>query len=305
MWLLFAFLSAGLLGFYDVFKKRSLNGNAVLPVLFINTVICAAIFMPFVFLSSATSMLDGSDFYVPDSGWEGQKYIILKIIIVLLSWIFGYYAMKHLPITIVGPINATRPVLVLIGAVVVYGERLNIYQWIGIVLAMASFVLLNRSSRKEGIDFKHDRWIYFLVLAAVMGAISGLYDKYLMASYVDGGLGLPRMAVQSWYNVYQSVMMGIVMLVVWLPKRRVSTPFKWRWSIVLISVFLSAADFLYFYSLSLPDAMISVVSMVRRGSVIVSFLFGALIFHEKNLKGKAIDLLLVLLGMLFLYIGSR
>lgn len=305
MWLLFAFLSAGLLGFYDVFKKRSLNSNAVLPVLFINTVICAAIFMPFVFLSSATSMLDGSDFYVPDSGWEGQKYIILKSIIVLLSWIFGYYAMKHLPITIVGPINATRPVLVLIGAVVVYGERLNIYQWIGIVLAMASFVLLNRSSRKEGIDFKHDRWIYFLVLAAVMGAISGLYDKYLMASYVDGGLGLPRMAVQSWYNVYQSVMMGIVMLVVWLPKRRVSTPFKWRWSIVLISVFLSAADFLYFYSLSLPDAMISVVSMVRRGSVIVSFLFGALIFHEKNLKGKAIDLLLVLLGMLFLYIGSR
>ena len=62
---------------------------------------------------------------------------------------------------------------------------------------------------------------------------------------------------------------------------------------------------MYFYSLSLPDAMISIVSMVRRGSVVVSFLFGAWLFRERNLKAKAFDLALVLLGMLFLYIGSR
>ena len=62
---------------------------------------------------------------------------------------------------------------------------------------------------------------------------------------------------------------------------------------------------MYFYSLSLPDAMISIVSMIRRGSVIVSFMFGAMFFHEKNLRAKAVDLALVLLGMVFLYIGSR
>ena len=68
---------------------------------------------------------------------------------------------------------------------------------------------------------------------------------------------------------------------------------------------LSAADFLYFYALSEPQAMISIVSMIRRGSVVVSFLFGALIFHEHNLKSKAIDLSLVLLSMVLLFIGSR
>ena len=51
--------------------------------------------------------------------------------------------------------------------------------------------------------------------------------------------------------------------------------------------------------------MISIVSMVRRGSVAVSFLFGALFFHEKNLKSKVLDLALVLLGMVCLYIGSE
>ena len=51
--------------------------------------------------------------------------------------------------------------------------------------------------------------------------------------------------------------------------------------------------------------MISVVSMVRRGSVIVSFLCGAMLFKEKNLKAKVVDLALVLLSMLLLYIGSE
>jgi drug/metabolite transporter (DMT)-like permease len=195
--------------------------------------------------------------------------------------------------------------MVLVGALLVFGERLNVWQWVGVLLAVASFLLLSRSGKKEGIDFKHDHWIWMIVGAAALGALSGLYDKYLMAPASEGGIGLDRMMVQSWYNIYQSVMMLAMLLLLWWPKHNETTPFHWSWSIIGVSVFLSTADFLYFYSLSLPDAMISIVSMIRRGSVIVSFLFGAMFFHEKNLKAKAFDLALVLLGMIFLYIGSK
>lgn len=133
-------------------------------------------------------------------GWEVHKFIIVKSFIVLSSWIFGYFGMKHLPLTIVGPINATRPVMVLVGAMLVFGERLNLYQWIGVMLAVLSFFMLSRSGKKEGIDFKHNKWILFIVLAAVTGAVSGLYDKYLMKQ-------LNPMLVQSWYNVYQVFIM--------------------------------------------------------------------------------------------------
>ena len=305
MWLLLAFLSATLLGFYDSFKKESLRDNAVIPVLFLNTLFASLIFLPFIILSYNTTVLDGSIFHVASGGWHEHKYIIGKSIIVLSSWIFGYFGMKHLPLTIVGPINATRPVMVLVGALLVFGERLNVYQWIGVALAVASFFMLSRSGKKEGIDFKHDKWIYFIVLAAVLGAVSGLYDKYLMAPAESGGVGLNSMMVQSWYNIYQCFMMLVMLLIIWYPKRKSSTPFHWHWGIILISVFLSAADFVYFYALSLPAAMISIVSMVRRSSVIVSFMCGALLFHEKNLKSKAIDLLLVLVGMVFLWIGGH
>ena len=304
-WLFLAFLSATLLGFYDSCKKEALNGNAVIPVLFLNTLFSSLIFLPFIVMSYTSAVLDGTIFHVASGGWEMHKYILLKSLIVLSSWIFGYFGMKHLPLSIVGPINATRPLMVLVGALLVFGERLNMYQWIGVLLAVASFFMLSRSGKKEGIDFKHDKWIYFVVLSAMLGAVSGLYDKYLMASPQDGGVGIDRMMVQSWYNIYQCGMMGAMLLLLWWPKHKQTTPFHWDRSIIFISLFLSAADFVYFYALSLPGAMISIVSMIRRGSVIVSFLVAAAVFHEKNLKSKTVDLALVLLGMLFLYWGTK
>ena len=301
MWLVLAFMSAALLGCYDSLKKQALKDNAVIPVLFLNTLFSSLIFLPFIVLSGTTDVLDNTVFHTASGGWEMHRYILLKALIVLSSWILGYFGMKHLPLTIVGPINATRPVMVLVGALLFFGERLNVWQWIGVLLAVASFIMLSRSGKKEGIDFKHDHWIYMIVGAALLGAVSGLYDKYLMAT--EGGLGLPRLTVQCWYNFYQCVMMGIMLLLLWWPKRKSSMPFRWRWNILFISIFLSVADYVYFYSLSLDGALISVVSMVRRSSVLVSFLLGALLFHEKNLRSKAIDLVLVLLSMFLLWLG--
>ena len=305
MWLILSFLSAAFLGVYDSLKKKALKDNAVLPVLFLNTLFSSLIFLPFIVMSGTSTALDGTIFHVGSGGWEVHKYIVLKALIVLSSWVLGYFGMKHLPLTIVGPINATRPVMVLVGALLVFGERLNVWQWVGVTLAVVSFLLLSRSGKKEGIDFKHDHWIYMIVGAAALGAVSGLYDKYLMAPVGEGGVGLDRMMVQSWYNIYQCLMMLAMLWLLWWPKRRHTTPFHWDWAIIGISLFLSTADFMYFYSLSLPSAMISIVSMIRRGSVVVSFLCGAMFFHEKNLQAKALDLALVLLGMVFLWIGSR
>ena len=206
--------------------------------------------------------------------------------------------MKHLPITIAGTIKASQPVLTLLGALLIFGERLNLYQWIGVIVSIISFFMLSSAGKKEGIRFSHDKWIYYIVLATITGALSALYDKYLISN------GFDRMVVQVWYTYYQMVIMFFILLI-WYKKRNETTPFQWRWSIFFISLFLVAADFIYFYALSFPDSMISIVSMARRSGVVVSFLFGALFFHEKNIRSKAIDLLLVLIGMYFLYLGTR
>ena len=313
MWVLYAIVSASLLGLYDVFKKQSLKDNAVIPVLLLNTVICTLFFLPSIAGSLLSIIPPESRWYIPAGGLHEHALVIAKAFIVLSSWICGYFAIKKLPLTIVGPVNATRPVMTLVGAMLIFGERLNLLQWAGVCTAMLSFWLLSKSGKKEGIDFKTNVWVLLLVAAAVLGAISGLYDKYLMSA---SGAGLDRLFVQGWYNLYQAVIMGMIMLTIWMPERRKAlveaepgekpayTPFRWHWAIPFISIALTAADLAYLYALTIPGAMISVVSMIRRSSVLVSFLFGAFLLHEKNIKGKAIDLALVFVSLVLLVLGT-
>ena len=261
MWLLLAFTSAFMLGLYDISKKKSLTGNAVLPVLFINILLSSTVFAAFIISSHCGLTNKDSLVFVPAIEPHDHMLIAIKSLIVLSSWICGYFAIKHLPLTITGQINAMRPVFVLIGAMIIFQERLNGWQWAGTILALLSFFLLSLSGKKEGINFGHNVWI---------------------TSFV-----------------------GTIQLLMWLSQKKgPSSHFTWRNSILLIPLFLAMADFMYFYALSLDGAMISVVSMIRRSSVVVSFLGGALLFHESNLKQKAFDLLLVIAGMICLYIGS-
>ena len=297
MWLAFALVSALFLGLYDVAKKQSLKENAVIPVLWFNTLFCSLLMLPFTLLSAKTGLLDGSIFYVPTAGWELHRLLMLKAFIVLGSWIFGYFGMKHLPITLFGPINATRPIIVLLGGLLLFGERLNLYQWIGVIIAVISFYMLSVSGKKEGISFTHNKWVFCVIMATLLGAVSALFDKYLLGRFNN-------MFVQAWSNFYQLALMTVILFTMWWPTRRHTTPFQWKWPIIFIAVFLTLADYAYFVSLAQSASMVSIVSMIRRSSVIVSFLCGALLFHEKNLKSKVIDLLLVLLGLFFLLIGS-
>lgn len=297
MWLSLAFVSALFLGLYDVAKKRAVADNAVAVVLLLTTALSTLLFLP-VIISSLGEWGWFSDtiFDYGRQSLQAHGQVMLKACITLSSWGFGYVGIKHLPLTIVGPINATRPVIVLLGALLIFGERLNALQWVGVSLAFVSILLLSRASRKEGINFVRNRYILYVAIAAVLGATSGLYDRYLLRE-------IDPMFVQSWFSLYQALIMGIVVVAMWL--RGALPRFEWRWAIPLITIFLTIADMAYFVALAEGDSMVAVVSMVRRSSVVVSFACGALLFGEKNLRSKAIDLIFILIGMVFLWLGSR
>lgn len=302
MWIILAFISASLLGLYDVAKKQALKANAVLMVLLLNTLFSTLLFSP-VIINSLFDLgwFEGTRFAISVGSVAEHGAVMIKAVLVLTSWILGYFGLKELPLTIAAPIHATRPVMTLVGAMIVFGERLNLTQWAGVLLAVGSLFMLSRSGKKEGIDFRHNRGVLLVGLAAVTGACCGLYDRHIMHS-------LEPMFVQSWYVLYQAILMTITIAILTIfkvKKQGSSDPFHWSWAIPLISLFLSAADVAYLFALSDADAMISVVSMIRRSSVLVSFTCGALLFHERNLKAKAFDLALIFIGAILLYIGSR
>lgn len=293
MWIALAILSALGLGFYDIFKKVSLRDNNVLTVLFLNTVFCSLLLSPVIVtdLTGGTIGLDGT--------LVAHGRILLKALIVLSSWVLGYYSIKHLPLTIAGPVNAARPVIVLVGALIIFGERLNAMQWAGVILGFWSLLFISLVGAREGFSPRHSRWLFMAIGATTMGAISALYDKYLMRYY-------PPVEVQAWYTLYQALVMGIVIMVIrHTSPAATATAFRWKWTIPLISIFLTGADLAYFYALSMPDSLIAIVSMLRRGAVVVSFIYGALALHEKHLRIKTIDLCVLIVALTLLVIGSH
>lgn len=290
MWIILAIASALGLGFYDISKKLSLKANNVPAVLLLNTLFCALLMLPVVAVKAA-----GGNWGMNNS-LAGHGLILIKSMIVLSSWLMGYFSIKHLPLTIAGPVNASRPVMVLVGALLIFGERLNLLQWGGVALGFFSLFFISRLGAREGFSFKHSKWLWMSIGAAVMGAVSALYDKYLLQRFEP-----PE--VQGWYTIYQLIIMGVTMAVI-MKAWHQPTVFIWKWSILFISIFLTGADLCYFYALSQPDAMIAVVSMIRRGSVIVSFFYGVIFLHEKDVKAKTIDLCVLLIALGLLVAGS-
>lgn len=217
MWITLALVSALCLGFYDIFKKLSVKGNDVLMVLMLNTVFGVLYMSPFLI----SGICEGN--YGFGNTATGHLLILLKSVIVLGSWLLGYFAIKHLPLTVQGPINASRPVIVLVGALLIFGERLNWVQWIGIALGFASLFLISRIGAKEGFSLKHSKWIWMSIGATVLGAVSALYDKYLLGYYHP-------VEVQAWYSLYQCfIMVGTILVLRRLHKE--GSGFTWRWTI--------------------------------------------------------------------------
>ncbi len=300
MWVILALSSAFLLGIYEVFKKLSVQKNAVLPVLLISTVTSSLIFLPLTVGSFIyPSFFKGIQLYIPEVTFAEHGLILIKSMIVVSSWIFAFFAVKNLPITIAAPIRATGPIWTLMGAIVIFGEHLNFYQWSGIAVTLCFFFMLSTTGKLEGIHFRTNKWVLFIVAATLLGAASGLYDKFIMRR-VD------RLAVQAWFSFYQVAILFPVMAITrWRLPKAERIPFEWRWTIPLIGLFLVLADFLYFKALTFDDSLISVISSLRRGGVVISFALGAIVFHEKNLRKKGLYLAGILIGILLISLGSH
>lgn len=287
-------LSAALLGLYDFLKKSALRDNAVMPVLFGGICAGALVWLPVIVWSSVSP---GS---LPHPGMQvtgitGREHLLLfaKSALVVSSWVFGYVGLKRLPLTIATPIRATGPLWTILLAVMFLGESPAPRQWLGIALVTGSFFAFSLAGRKEGIHFHRDRAVFYIVAATLLGATSALYDKYLLQ-----GSGLAPGEVQAWFSVYSAVVMVPVLF--WWRKRADRHRFEWRWSIPLIGVTLLAADFLYFTAIAQPEALISLISPVRRTAVIVSFGLGILLLKERHVLAKGVCVLGILAGVFLL-----
>lgn len=295
IWILLSLASAFFLGIYDVAKKTAVRGNAVPPVLLFNVLTAATIWGPLLAINSLwPELLNGTIFETSSISPRQHWFLFCKATLVAASWTFAFFALKHLPISIATTIRATSPLWTVLIAVAFLGERPSFYQWSGVLTILVAFFFFSRVGKAEGIEFRSNRWVGYMIVATLLGATSALYDKFLLQS-----AGIPPADVQAWFSIYLVPVM-LPISISWYLKDRKRDPFTWRWSIPCIAIALLAADYLYFYALSDTNAMISIVSPLRRTSILIPFTVGVMWMAEKNWKRKAICILAILLGVVLI-----
>jgi len=296
-WIAASLLSALFLGFYELGTKHAVRDNAVLPVLFFANVCSATVW------AGLLAVAAGSPGALP--AWllvaplTGPQHLLLlgKSALVASSWVCSYFAIKHLPVSLASPVRATGPMWTLLGAVLLLGERPSALEGVGIVITLASFVGLSFAGSREGIHFHRDKWFGFLLAGTLLGALSGLYDKFLL-----GRAGFSAATVQCWFSLYLAGLF-LPLAAGWKLRLWPRHVFHWRWSILVVSFALLLADFVYFDALRNPDALVSLVSSLRRGSTLVAFAGGLFLFGEVNSRQKFLAVLGVLTGIVLTILG--
>ncbi len=294
-WVLLSIMSALVLGVYDLTKKAAVKENAVPPVLFFSVVASAIVWTPFLIWSTASpDTFPSQRFQVQPMDIVQHGLLLFKAALVASSWMFNYFAVKHLPVSISSPIRATSPLWTILIAVALLGERPSVLQWSGIVVILGAFYAFTFVGRLEGIHFHKDRWVGFMIIATLIGSMSALYDKYLLQT-----LGMDAATVQCWFSNYLVVVLAPFWLA-WRKGRFGSRNFQWRCSIPMIGITLLVADFFYFVAIGQADALISVISPLRRCAVLITFLGGITMYQEKNFRPKLLCIIGLLAGVFLL-----
>ena len=298
MWMYLGLIAALFLGLHNLCKKHAVQGNETFPVLFGVISSSFLLILP-VYLGSvfAPEMMTELNLYISKISLKQHVYIFMKSCIMASSWVLAYQALKYLPITIVTPIRSSGPFFTFLGAILLYNEQPKFWQWIGFFLIIFSVILYSKIGKKEGINFAKNKWIFAIIGATFLGASSGLYDKFLIQN-----MALNPQTLQFWFCFYTLVILFVLLAITWFPFAEKRKAFKWRWSIPLVGLLLQLADYFYFKALQDPEALIMLLSAIKRSQLIIAVVIGGLLFKEQNKRKKLVPLAGIMIGVfLILY----
>ena len=248
-WLLLAFSSAVFLGFYDLAKKKSVQDNAVRPVLLLCSVFYALLMLPVLLLGNCEPLTLHDHFF-----------LMIKSIIVGGSWLFTYSAIAHMPLSISTTIRALAPLFTIMIAVGFLGERPQVMQWAGIAICVCSYIGLSLAGRKEMGHFFSNGWVVAMLLGTILAACSGIYDKLILQR-----MNFEPLTVQVWFSIYMCVVQFLTTMMTWYPTRKKTTPFQFRWSFLAVAALLIVADRCYFLAVQGTQEQNKILCDVGRG----------------------------------------
>ena len=289
LWVLLVLLYGILKGAREILKKKALEKNSTIEVLFMYTLLSFVIVLP----DMKNAMGLETKFYL---------YIALKSFVIFLAWMFSFTAIKKMPISLYGVLDLSRVMFATLLGVIVMHEVLTGYQVAGLLFVSTGLFLLKyrpqklwekvtgkgtvNSGREQGV-----RGVYVIIAFAscMLNALSGLLDKLLMREINSSQL-------QFWYMLFLVLFYLLYIVFTRTPVHMGSAVRnKWVW---MLSVLFVIADRSLFIANGMPGSRITVMTLLKQAGCVVTILAGRYLFKEKDTTHKMVCAAVIIVGIM-------
>lgn len=287
IWVFLILLYGIVKGLREVLKKRAMETNSVLEVLFFYTLIAFLMILPF-----SRNVFDISLKY--------HIALLMKAGIIFIAWLCALNSIKRLPLSIYSVMDMGRIIFSILLGVVFLGESIGVFQVIGIVLVVSGVTLVNLKNKRangEGVN----KLVILLVLAScVLNSLSSIMDKWLLSTDADRWIFkdefITTSQLQFWYMLYLTLLYGAYIL---LKKEKINAvkclKCPWIW---ILSLLFVIADRSLFIANSDPNSTVVVMTLIKQSSVLVTITMGRLVYKEKHILYRIGCAFLVIIGIM-------
>ncbi len=280
LWVWLVLLYGVIKGTREIIKKKSMEKNTVLEVLFVYTLLSFLMVVPGV---TKAGGVDASTMLL----------IALKSFVIFVAWIFSFKAIKKMPISLYGLLDLSRVIFSTLMGVIFLREGMTFGQTVGLILVCAGLLLYRyqtgekRNKKRAHADAKLPtkepaervelKIVCFALLSCLLNGVSGTMDKVLM-------LKISSTQLQFWYMLFL-VLYYLLYIIVTKTKIHLVSALKNYWIWILSLIFVIGDKALFIANQS-PDSKVTIMTLLKQAGCIVTILAGKFIFKEKNIGYK-------------------
>ncbi len=289
LWIVLILIYGIFKGIREALKKKAMETNSVIEVLFFYTLFAFLMTIP---MSISSNLLGVSFKY--------HIVLMFKSGIIFAAWLCALNSIKRLPLSVYSVIDMGRIISAILLGVWLLGEKLGVFQVFGIALVIVGITLVNFKTR-QGVDEKASKKVILLVaISGLLNSISSITDKWLLSKepnrFLFGNETIETAQLQFWYMLYLVAFYGIYILIK-REKVDVKKCIKCPW-IWILSILFVVADRCLFIANSDANSTVVVMTLVKQSSVLVTIGMGWLIYKEKNILWRIACAVLVIGGIM-------
>ena len=262
IWIIFIIIFGVLKGLREPIKKKVLESVNVFTSLFVYTFAGFLMTLP-----TAKGVFDLTPYI--------SALIVAKSGVIFFAWMLTFIAIKKVPLGIYGITDMSRVIFSSLMGVLFLGEGLTPRGVISLVFVASGLYLANKK-HSDGTNTYSSKYTWMIMLSCFLNAVSGTLDKVIMSTGE-----VTSSVLQFWFMLLLSAFY-LGNIIIKKEDFEIKKAIKNPW-IYVLSLLLILGDRALFIANSDPESKVTVMTLIKQSSAVVTIIMGRVLYKEKNI----------------------